>query len=178
MEVKGIASDGRSGRTVHRESSHRSRFPFLRTNPRSYHGSIPQSPGNGVDFGNPLSPWIAWQETELCSRRIDLARGPDSRQIPLPNRPSHGTKFRHTHGRCWRLNEEQQETRIAVLTSQVDDLWKWRGAFLSDLNGRLKEVEKAIQTTLMGRPSWGVSILLTLLSSALVGTVVALLLGK
>lgn len=74
--------------------------------------------------------------------------------------------------------EESDEVSLAVLKTNVRELLRWREKFVDDLYRKLEKIQDSITKEWAGRPSWGVAIILTLLSSALVGCATALFMGK
>lgn len=70
------------------------------------------------------------------------------------------------------MNGETETVRLAILTTQVDDLLKWRIIFMEEFSKKIERLEKRIEELIVGRPTWTTTILLTTLASAVVGLAV------
>lgn len=73
--------------------------------------------------------------------------------------------------------DESQRAEFAVLKNQVEDLVAWRGKFTDDLLKRFDKIEERITTLIAGRPSWAVTVILTVLTSSTVGLLVGIFHG-
>lgn len=70
------------------------------------------------------------------------------------------------------MDDKPDSVKLALLSQSVDNLLKWQEAFVRDMAARFDRLDNLLDKIVLGRPSWSVTILLTLLSSAVVGLLV------
>lgn len=75
------------------------------------------------------------------------------------------------------MDDKPDSVKLALLSQSVDNLLKWQEAFVRDMGARFDRLDNLLDKIVLGRPSWSVAILLTLLSSAVVGLLVKQILG-
>lgn len=60
------------------------------------------------------------------------------------------------------------ETKLAVVEEQVKELRTWKSEFSAELYRRIADMEAAIRKEIAGRPSWGTTIVIIVLSNLVV----------
>ena len=65
-----------------------------------------------------------------------------------------------------------QESEIAVLTNQIQDLLEWRSKFMDAITIKLDKIDSKLADVVASRPSWGTLALITFLSCLSVGLLV------
>lgn len=71
-----------------------------------------------------------------------------------------------------------QETKVALLEQEIDFLKKEVNGIKDDLKTKFERLEQKLDEALKGRPTWAVTLIITMLSTITTGLAVAFIAGR